>query len=117
MESRFSNDTTKRHPIDAVMGIVREVLDVEIPAYSARMFARMIDLKLNPLEVDKAVVSGNVVGYEVTPSRCELRLEIGATEGDMASFLAVVYLSMDHKFYVEDIRPRTPVASNSQEAV
>lgn len=84
---------------------VRHIAKQDAVWFSARVLVRLTDLKLNPLEVLRAVAGdGEVLAYELGPSRSEMRLEIGSEEGDIRSHRVVVWLDQHHKLHAEDVR-------------
>ena len=70
-----------------------------------RTLACIADNGLNPEEVERGVIEGTVIDSEVPPHRWEIRLEVRPHRGDAAKVTLVVWLSKEHKLYVEDIRP------------
>ena len=85
---------------------VRELSISDSVRLSRRMLERIKDLVLDPFEVFTAVETGSVVLHEIGPSRTEMRLEIELDEGDIARYRVVVWLSMNHRLFAEDIRDR-----------
>jgi hypothetical protein len=92
--------------MNELYSLIRTDLADEMVSFTHRVLITIGEAGLNPLEIYRAIETGVIVRYEVPPSCCEIRLEIGATQGDMAKHVAVVYLSKDHKLFVEDIRDR-----------
>lgn len=106
VNERFGS--TDRYSKEDVKTLLQEAILQAKPFYDGRTLYRIEDVVLNVTEVEQALAAGEVTGYEVTPSRCELRMEVAGTSGDMKEhkLSAVVYMSMDHRLYVTDIRDK-----------
>jgi hypothetical protein len=70
----------------------------------ASVHHRMNDLGMTFLELDRCLKNGNVVAFEVAPSRVEMRLEVRHDHGDVADYRPVVWLDRDGKLCCADIR-------------
>lgn len=98
----------EHYTMDDVKTLLKASIDQAKPFYDGRCFHRIKDVDLSTVEVDAALYGAQVIGYEVGPSRCELRMEVAGAAGDMQEqkLSAVVYMDMEHKLYVTDIRDK-----------
>lgn len=70
----------------------------------ATVHARMNDLGITFLDLDRCLKLGEVVAFEIAPSRVEMRLKMRLEQGDMAAYSPVVWLDRDGKLCCADIR-------------
>lgn len=72
--------------------------------FDMRIIYRMEDLGLSPIEVHRAVKSGEVIASEVTASKWEIRLLVHLEGGDMNDFYPVMWLTKELQLSCGDIR-------------